>query len=56
MNNMSQKWNRLHAQEEVNVKLYQKDHNAQVNRRVSELCIPIHVMNQALKTRWDFKY
>ncbi|GAB0194302.1 uveal autoantigen with coiled-coil domains and ankyrin repeats [Grus japonensis] len=27
--NMSQKWNRLHAQEEVNVKLYQKEHNAQ---------------------------
>uniref|UniRef100_A0A8C2YHK8 Uveal autoantigen with coiled-coil domains and ankyrin repeats n=1 Tax=Coturnix japonica TaxID=93934 RepID=A0A8C2YHK8_COTJA len=29
MNNMSQKWNRLHAQEEVNVKLYQKELNAQ---------------------------
>lgn len=30
---MSQKWNRLHAQEEVNVKLYQKEHNAQVNKK-----------------------
>ncbi|KAM8997861.1 uveal autoantigen with coiled-coil domains and ankyrin repeats isoform 1-T1 [Ara ararauna] len=27
--NVPQKWNRLHVQEEVNVKLYQKEHNAQ---------------------------
>lgn len=33
MSNMSQKWNRLHAQEEVNVRLYQKEHNAQVSKK-----------------------
>lgn len=41
MNNMSQKWNRLHAQEEVNVKLYQKEHNAQ----------ELELENQDLKDR-----
>ncbi|XP_063202537.1 uveal autoantigen with coiled-coil domains and ankyrin repeats isoform X1 [Chroicocephalus ridibundus] len=39
--NMSQKWNRLHAQEEVNVKLYQKEHNAQ----------ELELENQDLKDR-----
>ncbi|OPJ70281.1 uveal autoantigen with coiled-coil domains and ankyrin repeats isoform A [Patagioenas fasciata monilis] len=39
--NMSQKWNRLHAQEEVNVKLYQKDHDAQ----------ELELENQDLKDR-----
>ncbi|XP_064013882.1 uveal autoantigen with coiled-coil domains and ankyrin repeats isoform X3 [Pogoniulus pusillus] len=39
--NMSQKWNRLHTQEEVNVKLYQKDHNAQ----------ELELENQDLKDR-----
>ncbi|XP_068266124.1 uveal autoantigen with coiled-coil domains and ankyrin repeats isoform X2 [Nyctibius grandis] len=39
--NMSQKWNRLHAQEEVNVKLYQKEHNAQ----------ELELENQDLKER-----
>ncbi|KAK2539332.1 Uaca [Columba livia] len=39
--NMSQKWSRLHAQEEVNVKLYQKDHNAQ----------ELELENQDLKDR-----
>ncbi|KAM7102468.1 uveal autoantigen with coiled-coil domains and ankyrin repeats isoform 1-T1 [Ciconia maguari] len=38
---MSQKWNRLHAQEEVNVKLYQKEHNAQ----------ELELENQDLKDR-----
>ncbi|OXB77609.1 UNVERIFIED_CONTAM: hypothetical protein H355_002918 [Colinus virginianus] len=41
MNNMSQKWNRLHAQEEVNVKLYQKEHSAQ----------ELELENQDLKDR-----
>ncbi|XP_072202005.1 uveal autoantigen with coiled-coil domains and ankyrin repeats [Excalfactoria chinensis] len=41
MNNMSQKWNRLHAQEEVNVKLYQKELNAQ----------ELELENQDLKDR-----
>ncbi|KAM6196021.1 uveal autoantigen with coiled-coil domains and ankyrin repeats isoform 2-T2 [Sarcoramphus papa] len=35
------KWNRLHAQEEVNVKLYQKEHNAQ----------ELELENQDLKDR-----
>ncbi|XP_030353650.1 uveal autoantigen with coiled-coil domains and ankyrin repeats [Strigops habroptila] len=39
--NVSQKWNRLHAQEEVNVKLYQKEHNAQ----------ELELENQDLKDR-----
>ncbi|XP_065498272.1 uveal autoantigen with coiled-coil domains and ankyrin repeats isoform X4 [Caloenas nicobarica] len=39
--NMSQKWSRLHAQEEVNVKLYQKEHNAQ----------ELELENQDLKDR-----
>ncbi|XP_054024849.1 uveal autoantigen with coiled-coil domains and ankyrin repeats [Dryobates pubescens] len=39
--NMSQKWNRLHTQEDVNVKLYQKDHNAQ----------ELELENQDLKDR-----
>ncbi|XP_075570426.1 uveal autoantigen with coiled-coil domains and ankyrin repeats [Pelecanus crispus] len=39
--NTSQKWNRLHAQEEVNVKLYQKEHNAQ----------ELELENQDLKDR-----
>ncbi|XP_040457364.1 uveal autoantigen with coiled-coil domains and ankyrin repeats [Falco naumanni] len=39
--NMSQKWNWLHAQEEVNVKLYQKEHNAQ----------ELELENQDLKDR-----
>ncbi|XP_075620451.1 uveal autoantigen with coiled-coil domains and ankyrin repeats isoform X1 [Balearica regulorum gibbericeps] len=39
--NMSQKWNRLHAQEEVNVRLYQKEHNAQ----------ELELENQDLKDR-----
>lgn len=44
---MSQKWNRLHAQEEVNVKLYQKDHNAQVREKdFHDLHIPMCVMSQ----------
>lgn len=44
---MSQKWNRLHAQEEVNVKLYQKDHNAQVREKdFRDLHIPMCVMSQ----------
>ncbi|KAM6308177.1 uveal autoantigen with coiled-coil domains and ankyrin repeats [Aegotheles albertisi] len=38
---MSQKWNQLHAQEEVNVKLYQKEHNAQ----------ELELENQDLKDR-----
>ncbi|KAM6059982.1 uveal autoantigen with coiled-coil domains and ankyrin repeats isoform 4-T4 [Theristicus caerulescens] len=38
---MSQKWNRLRAQEEVNVKLYQKEHNAQ----------ELELENQDLKDR-----
>ncbi|XP_010073523.1 PREDICTED: uveal autoantigen with coiled-coil domains and ankyrin repeats, partial [Pterocles gutturalis] len=38
---MSQKWNRLHVQEEVNVKLYQKEHNAQ----------ELELENQDLKDR-----
>ncbi|XP_061855900.1 uveal autoantigen with coiled-coil domains and ankyrin repeats isoform X2 [Colius striatus] len=38
---MSQKWNRLHAQEEANVKLYQKEHNAQ----------ELELENQDLKDR-----
>ncbi|XP_065590191.1 uveal autoantigen with coiled-coil domains and ankyrin repeats isoform X2 [Cyrtonyx montezumae] len=41
MNNMSQKWNWLHAQEEVNVKLYQKEHSAQ----------ELEIENQDLKDR-----
>ncbi|KAI6077878.1 Uveal autoantigen with coiled-coil domains and ankyrin repeats isoform X2 [Aix galericulata] len=41
MSNMSQKWNRLHAQEEVNVRLYQKEHNAQ----------ELELENQDLKDR-----
>ncbi|KAM6125137.1 uveal autoantigen with coiled-coil domains and ankyrin repeats [Phoenicopterus ruber ruber] len=41
MTNMSQKWNRLHAQEEMNVKLYQKEHNAQ----------ELELENQDLKDR-----
>ncbi|XP_074011835.1 uveal autoantigen with coiled-coil domains and ankyrin repeats [Numenius arquata] len=36
-----QKWNRLHAQEEVNVRLYQKEHNAQ----------ELELENQDLKDR-----
>ncbi|XP_009696545.1 PREDICTED: uveal autoantigen with coiled-coil domains and ankyrin repeats [Cariama cristata] len=36
-----QKWNRLHAQEDVNVKLYQKEHNAQ----------ELELENQDLKDR-----
>ncbi|XP_010155438.1 PREDICTED: uveal autoantigen with coiled-coil domains and ankyrin repeats [Eurypyga helias] len=39
--NMSQKWHRLHAQEEVSVKLYQKDQNAQ----------ELELENQDLKDR-----
>ncbi|KAM6058586.1 uveal autoantigen with coiled-coil domains and ankyrin repeats isoform 2-T2 [Chlamydotis macqueenii] len=39
--NMSQRWNRLHAQEEVNVKPYQKEHNAQ----------ELELENQDLKDR-----
>ncbi|XP_057278649.1 uveal autoantigen with coiled-coil domains and ankyrin repeats [Pezoporus wallicus] len=39
--NVPQKWNRLHAQEEVNVKLYQKEHNAQ----------ELELENQDLKDR-----
>ncbi|XP_014808253.1 PREDICTED: uveal autoantigen with coiled-coil domains and ankyrin repeats isoform X4 [Calidris pugnax] len=39
--NMSQKWNRLHAQEEVNVRLYQKEHSAQ----------ELELENQDLKDR-----
>ncbi|KAM9224150.1 uveal autoantigen with coiled-coil domains and ankyrin repeats [Leptosomus discolor] len=39
--NLSQKWNRLHAQEEVNVRLYQKEHNAQ----------ELELENQDLKDR-----
>ncbi|KAM9275484.1 uveal autoantigen with coiled-coil domains and ankyrin repeats [Morus bassanus] len=39
--NMPQTWNRLHAQEEVNVKLYQKEHSAQ----------ELELENQDLKDR-----
>ncbi|XP_042660154.1 uveal autoantigen with coiled-coil domains and ankyrin repeats [Tyto alba] len=39
--NMSQKWNRLRVQEEMNVKLYQKEHNAQ----------ELELENQDLKDR-----
>ncbi|KAM6302123.1 uveal autoantigen with coiled-coil domains and ankyrin repeats [Podargus strigoides] len=39
--NMSQKWNRLHVQEEVNVRLYQKEHSAQ----------ELELENQDLKDR-----
>lgn len=49
---MSQKWNRLHAQEEVNVKLYQKEHNAQVTKRdFYDLRIHMHNEPDVLKTR-----
>lgn len=44
---MLQKWNRLHAQEEVNVKLYQKEYNAQVSKKdFHDLNIPICIINQ----------
>ncbi|XP_074956942.1 uveal autoantigen with coiled-coil domains and ankyrin repeats isoform X1 [Phalacrocorax aristotelis] len=39
--NIPQKWNRLHGQEEVNVKLYQKEHSAQ----------ELELENQDLKDR-----
>nr|XP_009684658.1 PREDICTED: uveal autoantigen with coiled-coil domains and ankyrin repeats isoform X1 [Struthio camelus australis] len=39
--NVSQKWNRLHAQEEMNVKVYRKEHNAQ----------ELELENQDLKDR-----
>ncbi|XP_033921936.1 uveal autoantigen with coiled-coil domains and ankyrin repeats isoform X1 [Melopsittacus undulatus] len=41
ISNVPQKWNRLQAQEEVNVKLYQKEHNAQ----------ELELENQDLKDR-----